>query len=285
MICMGAAYSPKKGEPLNCELPVELPSGRLRIDVWNRWLVHDPVRFVPKHADVYRKLKSLFIDCGTRDEFNLRWGARLDQRRAEGRQRRARARRVRRRAHGRQLPLRAIAGLAGLAARALKEATDMKLLVREVIDETLGALKAAGSITFDAMPAYNIEVPKNLDHGDWSCNVCDGDVEGRGQEAGRVRRADHQGPGRPEVDHQVGREGRPRVLELPPQGLGVPGGRARGAQGAARPSAGSSRSRPARRCWWSSCRPTPPARCTSVTRAAPSWATPFPGCSTPPVTT
>ncbi len=77
MICMGSAYSPKKGEPLNCELPVELPSGRLRIDVWNRWLVHDPVRFVPKHADVYRKLKSLFIDCGTKDEFNLRWGARL----------------------------------------------------------------------------------------------------------------------------------------------------------------------------------------------------------------
>ena len=77
MICMGSAYSPKKGEPLNCELPVELPSGRLRIDVWNRWLVHDPVRFVPKHADMYRKLKSLFIDCGTKDEFNLRWGARL----------------------------------------------------------------------------------------------------------------------------------------------------------------------------------------------------------------
>jgi S-formylglutathione hydrolase FrmB len=77
MICMGAAYSPKKGEPLQCELPIELPSGRLRIDVWNRWLVHDPVRFVPKHVEAYRKLKSLFIDCGTRDEFNLRWGARL----------------------------------------------------------------------------------------------------------------------------------------------------------------------------------------------------------------
>lgn len=77
MIAMGAAYSPKKGEPLNVELPIELPSGKLRLDVWNRWLVHDPVRFVPKHADVYKKLKSIFIDCGTRDEFNLRWGARM----------------------------------------------------------------------------------------------------------------------------------------------------------------------------------------------------------------
>ncbi|MDP1828483.1 MAG: arginine--tRNA ligase [Archangium sp.] len=47
----------------------------------------------------------------------------------------------------------------------------MKLLVREVINETLSALKAAGTITFDAVPGYNIEVPKNLEHGDWSCNV------------------------------------------------------------------------------------------------------------------
>lgn len=77
MLCMAAAYSPKKGEPLNLELPIEWPSGRLRIDVWNRWLVHDPVRFVPKHLDTYRRLKSIFTDCGSRDEFNLRWGARM----------------------------------------------------------------------------------------------------------------------------------------------------------------------------------------------------------------
>lgn len=77
MLAMSAAYSPKKGEPLNLELPIDLTNGRLKIEVWNRWLVHDPVRFVPKHVDAYRKLKSLFIDCGTKDEFNLRWGARI----------------------------------------------------------------------------------------------------------------------------------------------------------------------------------------------------------------
>lgn len=77
MLAMSAAYSPEKGEPLNLELPVELATGRLKIDVWNRWLVHDPVRFVPKHLEAYRRLKSLFIDCGTKDEFNLRWGARI----------------------------------------------------------------------------------------------------------------------------------------------------------------------------------------------------------------
>lgn len=86
MLCMAAAYSPKKGEPLGLELPIDLQTGRLRVDVWNRWLVHDPVRFTPKHLDVYKKLKTIFIDCGTRDEFNLRWGARLlaDEFRAGG---------------------------------------------------------------------------------------------------------------------------------------------------------------------------------------------------------
>ena len=77
MLCMAAAYTPKKGEPLGLELPIDLQNGRLRTDVWNRWLVHDPVRFLPKHLDVYRKHKTLFIDCGTRDEFNLRWGSRM----------------------------------------------------------------------------------------------------------------------------------------------------------------------------------------------------------------
>jgi pimeloyl-ACP methyl ester carboxylesterase len=77
LLCMAACYSPKKGEPLNLELPIELETGRLKIDVWNRWLVHDPVRFVPKHLDVYKKLKSIFLDCGTKDEFHLRWGTRI----------------------------------------------------------------------------------------------------------------------------------------------------------------------------------------------------------------
>jgi S-formylglutathione hydrolase FrmB len=76
-LAMAAAYSPKKGEPLNLELPFDPNTGRMRLDVWNRWLVHDPVRFVPKFVDAFRKLKTVFIDCGTRDEHGLRWGTRM----------------------------------------------------------------------------------------------------------------------------------------------------------------------------------------------------------------
>jgi S-formylglutathione hydrolase FrmB len=77
VIGMAAHYSPRPGAPLGLDLPLELPSGRLREDVWVRWLAHDPVRFVPAAAEAYRRLEGVFLDCGTRDEFNLRWGVRM----------------------------------------------------------------------------------------------------------------------------------------------------------------------------------------------------------------
>lgn len=76
-VAMAAAYSPAPGKPLGLELPIELETGRLREDVFARWLEKDPVRFIPKKMDAVRELKSFFLDCGTRDEFHLRWGARM----------------------------------------------------------------------------------------------------------------------------------------------------------------------------------------------------------------
>lgn len=77
VLAMSAAYSPAPGLPLGVELPFDPATARLREDVWQRWLTHDPVRFVPRHLERFRRLESIFIDCGTRDEFNLRWGARM----------------------------------------------------------------------------------------------------------------------------------------------------------------------------------------------------------------
>jgi S-formylglutathione hydrolase FrmB len=77
VVGMAAHYSPRAGAPLGLELPFELPTGRLREDVWARWLEHDPVRFVPAAAASYRKLAGVYLDAGTKDEFNLRWGVRM----------------------------------------------------------------------------------------------------------------------------------------------------------------------------------------------------------------
>jgi len=70
---MGACYSPRPGGGV--DLPFE-PSGRLRLDVWERWLAWDPVRMIPVRAEAARQWRAVWIDGGTRDEAHLDVGAR-----------------------------------------------------------------------------------------------------------------------------------------------------------------------------------------------------------------
>ncbi len=57
------------------ELPFDPHTGRLRPDVWQRWLDWDPVRMAPKYADALRSQRAIWIDAGTRDEWFLDIGA------------------------------------------------------------------------------------------------------------------------------------------------------------------------------------------------------------------
>jgi S-formylglutathione hydrolase FrmB len=77
VIAMAAHYSPDPAAPLGLALPFALPSGRMRAEVWERWLAEDPVRWAPRALDALRRLGTVYLDCGTRDEFHLRWGARM----------------------------------------------------------------------------------------------------------------------------------------------------------------------------------------------------------------
>ena len=56
-------------------LPFDPRSGRLREEVWQRWLDWDPVRMVPRYADALRSQRAVWIDAGTRDEWYLDLGA------------------------------------------------------------------------------------------------------------------------------------------------------------------------------------------------------------------
>jgi enterochelin esterase family protein len=79
---MAAAYSPNPGSrELGIDLPCDLETGAFREDVWRRWLEHDPLGLVESHAAALRSLRLLYLDCGTKDEFNLQLGARLLSRR------------------------------------------------------------------------------------------------------------------------------------------------------------------------------------------------------------
>ena len=77
ILAMAAAYSPNPiGSPLPIDFPFDLETCELKPDVWKRWLEHDPVQLADRYADNLKKLRLLFIDCGSRDEFNLQFGAR-----------------------------------------------------------------------------------------------------------------------------------------------------------------------------------------------------------------
>jgi hypothetical protein len=68
---MAAAYSPSPEGPV---LPFEIETGRLLIDVWERWLEWDPVRMAPGHADALHGMRRIYLDAGRRDEYFLDLG-------------------------------------------------------------------------------------------------------------------------------------------------------------------------------------------------------------------
>ena len=77
ILAMAACYSPNPSAPMGIDIPVVLPTGEIRAEVWNRWVEQDPVHMAKRHADALRSMRAIFIDAGLRDEFNLQMGARI----------------------------------------------------------------------------------------------------------------------------------------------------------------------------------------------------------------
>lgn len=70
---VSACFSAREdGTPV---LPFDPQTGRLREDVWERWLAWDPVRMVPHHADAVRGMRAIWVDAGKRDQWYLDLGA------------------------------------------------------------------------------------------------------------------------------------------------------------------------------------------------------------------
>jgi hypothetical protein len=79
VIGMATHYSPNPTAPAahaHIDWPFDLDTGELRWAVWERWRAHDPVNMVDAHLVQLRRLGAIFVDCGTKDEFALHWGAR-----------------------------------------------------------------------------------------------------------------------------------------------------------------------------------------------------------------
>jgi Putative esterase len=70
---MAACYSAEPDGTVT--LPFDPATGRLREEVWARWLALDPVRMAAGHADQLRSLRGVYLDAGRRDEYWLDLGA------------------------------------------------------------------------------------------------------------------------------------------------------------------------------------------------------------------
>lgn len=78
IMAMAASYDPDPDAYLGIRLPVDMRTCAMIGERWDRWLDHDPLRLVEREEcrENLRKLKLLFFDCGSRDQYRLHFGAR-----------------------------------------------------------------------------------------------------------------------------------------------------------------------------------------------------------------
>jgi S-formylglutathione hydrolase FrmB len=72
--CMAACYSAEDDGTVT--LPFDEGTGKLRDEVWQRWLANDPVRMAPGNAETLRSMRAIYIDSGRNDDYYLDVGAR-----------------------------------------------------------------------------------------------------------------------------------------------------------------------------------------------------------------
>jgi hypothetical protein len=76
VLAMAASYDPDPTQFFGIRLPVTLDTCELIPERWANWLKWDPIVMLEAHADQLRRLKALYIDCGTTDQYRLLYGAR-----------------------------------------------------------------------------------------------------------------------------------------------------------------------------------------------------------------
>jgi hypothetical protein len=77
VVCMAMAYSPNPSAAHGFDLPFDPETGELDEAVWARWLQWDPVFMAERYAESLKSLRLLYVECGSRDQYNLHHGARI----------------------------------------------------------------------------------------------------------------------------------------------------------------------------------------------------------------
>jgi hypothetical protein len=76
-LCMAATYDPDPRAPNGFRLPYNLETGELLPERWRNWRANDPVNLVAKHRANLASLRGIYVDCGSRDQYHIQYGARI----------------------------------------------------------------------------------------------------------------------------------------------------------------------------------------------------------------
>ncbi|MFO7565364.1 MAG: alpha/beta hydrolase-fold protein [Enhygromyxa sp.] len=78
MLAMAASYAPEEGVPFGVRLPVDPDTCARDGKRWARWLAHDPLELAgqSERLDSLKRLRGLYLDCGSHDEYFLQFGSR-----------------------------------------------------------------------------------------------------------------------------------------------------------------------------------------------------------------
>jgi S-formylglutathione hydrolase FrmB len=85
ILAQAATFDPDPGQFYGVRLPVDPDTGEIIEERWANWLRWDPLRMADdaRHLDNLRGLKSLYIDCGDIDQYNMIYGSRILHRKLE----------------------------------------------------------------------------------------------------------------------------------------------------------------------------------------------------------
>jgi S-formylglutathione hydrolase FrmB len=76
-LCMAATYDADPRAPNGFRIPFHAETGELIPQRWRNWLKHDPINLVPKYRNALKTLRAIYIDCGSRDQYHIHYGARI----------------------------------------------------------------------------------------------------------------------------------------------------------------------------------------------------------------
>lgn len=76
VIGMMMCYCPSPEEEWEKSIPIDFKTGKIIEEIWQIWLEHDPVRFLPARQQAVQKVHRFYLDVGQQDQFFLQYGTR-----------------------------------------------------------------------------------------------------------------------------------------------------------------------------------------------------------------